>query len=155
MRDSMPQSTVGRCGAVQSMSRPMSSAPGCTGFERQRRIARGRDDMKITPRSLALTDLKPMEGAHFTGKAGSRELIKASKETLSAFAAVVRFETGVRNYWHAHAGGQLLHVIEAKAGSRRAAPRPSRSVRGTLWRRSRTRSTGTVPAVAGPWPTSR
>jgi len=70
--------------------------------------------MKITPRSLALTDLKPMEGAHFTGKAGSRELIKASKETLSAFAAVVRFETGVRNYWHAHAGGQLLHVIDGE-----------------------------------------
>jgi len=70
--------------------------------------------MKITPRSLALTDLKPMEAAHFTGRAGSRELIKASKETLSAFAAVVRFETGVRNYWHAHAGGQLLHVIDGE-----------------------------------------
>jgi len=70
--------------------------------------------MKITPRSLALTDLKPMEAAHFTGRAGSRELIKASKETLSAFAAVVRFETGVRNYWHAHGGGQLLHVIDGE-----------------------------------------
>jgi len=70
--------------------------------------------MKITPRSLALTDLKPMEAAHFTGRAGSRELIKASKETLSAFAAVVRFETGVGNYWHAHGCGQLLHVIDGE-----------------------------------------
>src|SRR5438128_3958250 len=110
----MPQSIAGLCGAVQSMSRPMSSAPGYIGFERQRRIARGRDDMKITPRSLALTDLKPMEAAHFTGRAGSRELIKASKETLSAFAAVVQFETGVRNYWHAHAGGEQLHGIDGE-----------------------------------------
>src|SRR6059058_5330238 len=78
------------------------------------RIAEGRNDMNLTPRSLALTDLKPMEAAHFTGKAGSRELIKASKETITAFAAVVRFETGVRNYWHTHAGGQLLHVIEGE-----------------------------------------
>ena len=70
--------------------------------------------MNLTPRSLALTDLKPMEAAHFTGKAGSRELIKASRQTMSAFAAVVRFETGVRNYWHAHAGGQLLHVIDGE-----------------------------------------
>ncbi len=70
--------------------------------------------MNITPRSLALTDLKPMEAAHFTGTAGSRELIKASKDTLAAFAAIVRFETGVRNYWHSHAGGQLLHVIDGE-----------------------------------------
>ena len=78
------------------------------------RIAEGRNDMNLTPRSLALTDLKPMEAAHFTGKAGSRELIKASRQTMSAFAAVVRFETGVRNYWHAHAGGQLLRVIDGE-----------------------------------------
>src|SRR5437899_11226929 len=103
MRVSIPQSIAGLLGAVQSMSRPMSSAPGYIGFERQRRIARGRDDMKITPRSLALTDLKPMEAAHFTGRAGSRELIKAPKDTLSAFAAVVRFASAGRIWWHAHA----------------------------------------------------
>jgi len=67
--------------------------------------------MKITPRAQALRDLTPMEAAHFTGTAQSRPLLPASP-ALSTWAAVVRFETGARNYWHAHAGGQLLHVIE-------------------------------------------
>ena len=70
--------------------------------------------MNITPRAQALTNLKPMEAAHFTGKAGSRTLLPASDPVLSAVAAVVRFEAGVRNYWHSHAGGQLLHVIEGE-----------------------------------------
>jgi quercetin dioxygenase-like cupin family protein len=70
--------------------------------------------LKITPRSEALIDLKPMEAGHFTGKAGSHDLMKTSRPGISAFAAVVRFEPGVRNYWHAHAGGQLLHVIEGE-----------------------------------------
>jgi quercetin dioxygenase-like cupin family protein len=72
------------------------------------------DRMNITPRSQALTNLKPMDPAHFTGQAGSRELIRASRQTLSTFAAVVRFEAGARNHWHSHAGGQLLHVIEGE-----------------------------------------
>jgi quercetin dioxygenase-like cupin family protein len=55
-----------------------------------------------------------MDPAHFTGAAGSRELIKGSGEPRSMFAAVVRFEAGVRNHWHSHAGGQLLHVIEGE-----------------------------------------
>jgi len=67
--------------------------------------------MTITPRTQALRDLKPMEAAHFTGKAGSRPLLRPSPP-LSTAAAVVRFEPGVRNYWHSHAGGQCLHVIE-------------------------------------------
>jgi quercetin dioxygenase-like cupin family protein len=67
--------------------------------------------MNITPRGQALRDLKPMEAAHFTGKVGSRPLLPASPALLTT-AAVVRFEAGVRNYWHSHAGGQLLHVIE-------------------------------------------
>ena len=67
--------------------------------------------MNITRRAQALRDLKPMEAAHFTGKAGSRPL-KPASPALSTTAAVVRFEPGVRNYWHSHEGGQLLHVIE-------------------------------------------
>ena len=70
--------------------------------------------MKITPRSEALKTLKPMDPAHFTGNAASRDLIQASRQTLSTFAAVVRFEAGARNHWHSHAGGQLLHVIEGE-----------------------------------------
>jgi quercetin dioxygenase-like cupin family protein len=70
--------------------------------------------VKITPRSEALQNLKPMDPAHFTGKAGSQFLIQASPETSSVAAAVVRFEPGARNYWHSHTGGQLLHVIEGE-----------------------------------------
>lgn len=70
--------------------------------------------MKITSPSEALTALTPMDPTHFTGNAGSRELIRASRETLSTFAAVVRFDAGARNHWHSHAGGQLLHVIEGE-----------------------------------------
>jgi quercetin dioxygenase-like cupin family protein len=68
--------------------------------------------MKITTRPDALNTPNQMDPMHFTGKAASRDLIQATRQTLSAFAAVVRFEAGARNHWHAHAGGQLLHVIE-------------------------------------------
>jgi len=71
-------------------------------------------DMKITPRSEALDGQTPMDPSHFTGKAVARELIQASPQKPSMFAAVVRFEAGARNHWHSHAGGQLLHVIEGE-----------------------------------------
>jgi quercetin dioxygenase-like cupin family protein len=71
------------------------------------------DRLKITTRSQALTELKPMDAAHFTGKAASRSLVLATP-ALPAFAAVVRFGTRVRNHWHSHAGGQLLHVIDGE-----------------------------------------
>jgi quercetin dioxygenase-like cupin family protein len=69
--------------------------------------------MKITPRSEALKTQKPVDPAHFTGKAGLRDLIQASQQT-PMFGAVVRFEAGARNHWHSHQGGQLLHVIEGE-----------------------------------------
>jgi quercetin dioxygenase-like cupin family protein len=69
--------------------------------------------MKITSRSEALQILKPMGTSHFTGQAGSRELIAATSGT-SIFGAVVRFEAGARNHWHSHPGGQLLHVIDGE-----------------------------------------
>jgi quercetin dioxygenase-like cupin family protein len=71
--------------------------------------------MKVTPRSEALTGLKPMEDGQFTGKATGRDLLRASRDERSAaFVVVVRFEPGVRNNWHAHAGGQVLHVIDGE-----------------------------------------
>jgi quercetin dioxygenase-like cupin family protein len=54
-----------------------------------------------------------MDSAHFTGRAASRGLAQA-KLSLPTYAAVVRFETGARNHWHSHAGGQLLHVIDGE-----------------------------------------
>jgi len=70
--------------------------------------------MKITPRSDLLGDLQPMNVGHFTGLARSRPLMDATKKPTSASVAVVRFEPGVRNFWHSHAGGQLIHVIEGE-----------------------------------------
>ena len=70
--------------------------------------------MKITPRSEALDVQNPMDPSHFTGNAVARELIQASPQTPSIFAAVVRFEAGARNHWHSHAGGQLLHVTHGE-----------------------------------------
>ena len=70
--------------------------------------------MKIVPRSEAVRPVKPMDAAHFTGPAGSRDLIQASPSTAATSAVVVRFEPGSRNHWHSHSGGQLLHVIEGE-----------------------------------------
>src|SRR5439155_23557069 len=68
--------------------------------------------MEITRKDRALVDLKPLDPAHFTGRAAARELLAAQKTALSTSAIVVRFEPGARNYWHAHDGGQLLYVID-------------------------------------------
>jgi quercetin dioxygenase-like cupin family protein len=69
--------------------------------------------MNITSRMQALNDLKPLDAAHFTGKAGSHVLLPASPP-LPTSVTVVRFEAGARNFWHAHEGGQLLYVIEGE-----------------------------------------
>jgi len=70
--------------------------------------------MKITRRADALRDLDPLDASHFTGKAGSHPLLPAAAPMPPTSAAVVRFEAGVRNHWHAHAGGQLMVVIEGE-----------------------------------------
>jgi quercetin dioxygenase-like cupin family protein len=70
--------------------------------------------MKIRRGSEAQGSLTPVDPAHFTGQAGLGDLIQASPQTASIFAAVVRFEAGARNHWHSHPGGQLLHVIEGE-----------------------------------------
>ena len=68
--------------------------------------------MEITPKDRAFTDLKPLDPAHFTGRAAARELLAAQKPALPTSAIVVRFEPGARNHWHSHEGGQVLYVIE-------------------------------------------
>jgi quercetin dioxygenase-like cupin family protein len=68
--------------------------------------------MEITTRDQTLRGLKPLDPTHFTGNAGSRELLPVRKPPLPTAAMVVRFEAGARNYWHSHEGGQLLYVID-------------------------------------------
>ena len=70
--------------------------------------------MKITSQADALRDLTPLEPAHFIGKAGMHALIPPPTQSLPTSVAVVRFEPGARNHWHAHAGGQVLFVIEGE-----------------------------------------
>jgi quercetin dioxygenase-like cupin family protein len=79
--------------------------------------------MKITPQAEALGDLTPLEAAHFTAKAGAHALLPASPP-LPTTCSVVRFDPGARNHWHAHAGGQVLFVIEGEGWvqARRANP---------------------------------
>ena len=81
--------------------------------------------MKLTSRSEALNHLEPIEQGRFTGKAESKELFRAAPPT-QAFVSVVRFETGVRNYWHAHGGGQLLHVIAGEGWIQARGGQPQR-----------------------------
>jgi len=68
--------------------------------------------MEITPKDRALADLKPLDPAHFTGRAAARDLLVAQKPALPTTAIVVRFEPGARNHWHSHEGGQVLYVID-------------------------------------------
>lgn len=63
------------------------------------RIARGSDAADI-----------PMDVNHFSGPASRREL--GSIDALHGSAVLVRFETGTRNSWHRHSGGQVLYVLD-------------------------------------------
>jgi quercetin dioxygenase-like cupin family protein len=54
---------------------------------------------------------EPGDDSHFTGPVTLRAL-HHTEEPNPVSVALVRFEPGVRNHWHRHAGGQLLHVVE-------------------------------------------
>ncbi len=70
--------------------------------------------MTITPKAQALRDLTLVDAVHFTGSAGIRTLRAASGPLPPTSVAVVRFEPGVRNHWHSHAGGQVMFVTEGE-----------------------------------------
>ncbi|MGH7777333.1 MAG: hypothetical protein ACREPI_09165, partial [Candidatus Dormibacterales bacterium] len=69
--------------------------------------------MRITSPSQASSLESPLEGAHFTGAASSFAFHSAGPVS-GVGVALVHFETGVRNHWHSHAGGQVLHVVEGE-----------------------------------------
>jgi quercetin dioxygenase-like cupin family protein len=70
--------------------------------------------MNIKSRTQALNAVRPMDSAHFTGRARSLELLQPPKSAMSPFVALVQFEAGVRNHWHSHPGGQLLYVVQGE-----------------------------------------
>lgn len=54
-----------------------------------------------------------IEPNHFTGRATGLPLFKGDvPQQLNV--TMVRFEPGVRNHWHRHTGGQVLHVVEGE-----------------------------------------
>lgn len=67
---------------------------------------------------------EPLDGDHFTGPATRRDL--GPIEALGGSAIVVSFETGTRNRWHRHGGGQILYGLE---GAGRVAVRGGDEVR--------------------------
>jgi quercetin dioxygenase-like cupin family protein len=79
--------------------------------------------MKVVKRSEASAALKPMQEGKFTGTARSTLLHQAGPPHSTA-VILVRFEPGARTYWHSHAGGQLLTVVEGQgwAQSRGSGP---------------------------------
>ena len=66
--------------------------------------------MKLTPRVEALRG-QPVDGARFTGPASGHVLL-VNEEPNRVAVSMVHFEPGSRNHWHAHSGGQLLHVVK-------------------------------------------
>ena len=52
---------------------------------------------------------EPAPGQNFEGRATMGPI---GPVTERAGVAVVRFENGARNHWHAHAGGQVLHILD-------------------------------------------
>ena len=82
--------------------------------------------MKITPRAAITGSLQPMDESHFTGPVRSAPLLPPISKPSTASSAVVRFEPGVRNHWHSHAGGQLLHVLEGEGWVQAKGEEPTR-----------------------------
>ena len=68
--------------------------------------------MKITTRAEALTG-EAMDATHFTGPVTSHPLY-SEPDPHPVRVGVVHFRPGVRNHWHRHAGGQVLHVVEGE-----------------------------------------
>jgi quercetin dioxygenase-like cupin family protein len=66
--------------------------------------------VKITTRDDALTG-EAMDATNFTGPVTSHPL-HAALDPHPVRVSVVHFHPGVRNGWHRHDGGQVLHVID-------------------------------------------
>ena len=66
--------------------------------------------MKITSLADALKG-QPMDPSHFSGPATSHPLHE-SVQPHPVRVSVVHFRPGIRNHWHRHSGGQLLHVLD-------------------------------------------
>lgn len=68
--------------------------------------------MNITTRDAALTG-EPMDSTNFNGPVTSH-VLHVSLEPRPVRVSVVHFQPGVRNHWHRHDGGQVLHVVDGE-----------------------------------------
>jgi quercetin dioxygenase-like cupin family protein len=64
--------------------------------------------MRTYSRREATAPGAELDPSHFTGRATGVTLHRHGETNVT----MVRFETGVRNHWHRHAGGQVLHVVD-------------------------------------------
>jgi len=54
----------------------------------------------------------PQPKGRFHGHAAQHTLHETDQQTRGSF---VRFEPGAHTHWHAHSGGQLIHIVEGRA----------------------------------------
>jgi quercetin dioxygenase-like cupin family protein len=54
----------------------------------------------------------PQPKGRFHGRAAQHTVHETGEETRGSF---VRFEPGAHTHWHAHSGGQLIHIVEGTA----------------------------------------
>ena len=66
--------------------------------------------MKTYSKQESLGPAPPIQPTHFTGEATGLPVLKGGEGTVNV--TMVRFAAGVRNHWHFHRGGQVLHVVD-------------------------------------------
>ena len=68
--------------------------------------------MKVIKAAEAMTGGDEGSPNMFAGKVTLKSLAQAQP---GAGVAIVRFRDGARNHWHAHAGGQVLYIVDGAA----------------------------------------
>lgn len=84
--------------------------------------------MKITTRDDGLRG-DPMDAANFTGPVSAHP-VHVGTEPTTVRVSVVHFPPGVRNHWHQHSGGQVLHVVDGEGFAQGRGEPPQRIAAG-------------------------
>jgi len=85
------------------------------------------DCMKRWSRQEAAGQGREADRAHFTG-AVTQLVVNETDEAHPVRVYLVGFKDGARTHWHAHAGGQILHVVEG-AGRTQVRGQPETALR--------------------------
>ena len=71
---------------------------------------------RIVPSAKLFSEEVRKPHGRFTGEAAQRTVYERP-EPSAVRVSFVRFEPRARTYWHRHAGGQVLHVVEGEAAT--------------------------------------